>query len=282
MLKTIFRLQALAGILFFIAGVLATFALESLLEYWRDASNPPDLTVVSGALGIAGALVLAALYLNRRVRKVRARFRPPITVRRELDQWVHARKGLIAFVSLYRPPRDANLSREQIDTALKTNDFDLLRIEESNLRPVIRMAQIHASKLTHCWLISTTSTRDAGSINYAPLLATYLHKQILGDQCVIHSGEAYSISLDDDALVAVQAHAMVEKIYAEAQQHGLSDKDVVADFSAGQRSLMFGMITACLDTDRTVQFAGSAYDEDGNFKGDIFPILFEFTTEVNN
>jgi hypothetical protein len=44
---------------------------------------------------------------------------------------------------------------------------------------------------------------------------------------------------------------------------------------------MFGMITACLDADRTVQFAGTAYDEDGKFSGDIFPVMFEFSTEVS-
>jgi len=40
-----------------------------------------------------------------------------------------------------------------------------------------------------------------------------------------------------------------------------------------------GMILACLDRRRTLQYVGSHYDSAGNRQGDSFPILFTFAVK---
>jgi hypothetical protein len=157
--------------------------------------------------------------------------------------------------------------------------------------PLIQAVEAHARRLTHCWLITTlTHDPETGQVNegqssltYAPLVERYLRETLNLKECHFHSGERYALTVErDDALLADRARALVEQIYAEAAQKeiGLKDREIAADITGGMRSVAMGVIMACLDKRRVVQFIGSAYDAHGQPVGKPLPILLKYTVEM--
>jgi hypothetical protein len=154
-------------------------------------------------------------------------------------------------------------------------DFDRLQVEESNLWPTIEAVVSHASRLEHCWLLATRGQHEPGSSPYAPVLAAYLRER-KGVKCRFYYGEAYTISLDDDALVLSKAYDQVQRVVAQATRLGLPPQELVADITSGFRSMALGMVLACLNGDQDVQFEGTRYDKLGQPTGKLFPIIFGF------
>jgi len=192
--------------------------------------------------------------------------------------------SFVVFVSLYRPGHQnpaGNLSPAQWLAAAEKADYHTLHLEQSNLKPIIKSIDSHASRLEHCWLVSTIASQgeQVGSIAYLPALTAYLIQE-KGIRCSYHSGSQYAISLDDDVLVATKTRDLLEAIFAEADKLGVPDEEVVADFTGGPRSKTLGTILACLDERRTIQFAGTHYDEQGQAVGELFPIIFDFAPEI--
>ena len=73
---------------------------------------------------------------------------------------------------------------------------------------------------------------------------------------------------------------MVNTIYQEARERfHLQDQDIVADFTGTSKSMSMGMILACLDRRRILQYIGSHYDSAGNRQEGSFPILFTFVVK---
>ncbi|MFQ5577273.1 MAG: hypothetical protein ACE5G8_09840, partial [Anaerolineae bacterium] len=188
------------------------------------------------------------------------------------------RRGFIGFVSLYKPHAGtaaAALSPQERRQAVDALDFDRLQLEASNFRPIIEAIFSHKSELEHCWLLTTKGQQTPGSSPYAPLLVAYLRER-KGIRCKFHHGEAYTISLDDDALIFSKTYDQVQRILKQTERLKIASQELVADITGGVRSMTLGMILACLNGDRDVEFVGTRYDERGEPAGDPFPIIFSF------
>ena len=135
----------------------------------------------------------------------------------------------------------------------------------------------HKGELTHCWLLATIGSQPEaqGSLLYAKLLAEYL-KQRHGIQCNFYYGDNYTISLDEDSQVLGKTYDLVQQVFKEVRSKNLSAREIVADFTTGFRSMTLGMILACLDEERDIEFIGTHYNETGKPDGSLIPIIFSF------
>ncbi len=51
---------------------------------------------------------------------------------------------------------------------------------------------------------------------------------------------------------------------------------MVTDTTGGVRGISVGAILACLDKDESIQIIGTSYNDEGNFKGDPYPMIIEY------
>ena len=263
----------------FIAGVLFNIVLDILANLLGEGNQ-------SVTIGVVLALILFgiwSIYYQVRRRGTIVLERNPLVLREPRDWWQYAHKGLIVFVSLYNPfrsPTAKELTTEQRLSSARTEDFEKLDFENSNLLPIITAIDRHGSKLEHCWLIGTTAATgdEYSSSTYVPALVRYLREK-RGAKCQFHSGDYYTIRIDDDSQVTTKTRNTIERIFEEAHKLGMSDEDILADFTAGPRSMVLGLFWACVDGKRDVQFVGTRYDENARPTGDLFPIIFSFDTE---
>lgn len=267
-------IPAIAG---FLLGVVANIIPDYLVAGgWPVLIPFLALTVLFG---------LMALWMINRPRPIGVVLGPPVTLRRPLDRELHARRGLILFVSLYKPGDAQRMVLPPADwlAAARRGDYAALNLPQSNLALPIASATSHGAKLQHCWLISTAdSAEQVGSVAYAAVLVRYLQEVAGLRQCAFygHEDDRLAITLDDDALVASKTRDVVNGIFRQAEKLNLTDNDVVADFSGCPRSMALGMILACMDRDRDIQFVGTHYDEAARPVGELFPIVFAFAPEV--
>jgi len=267
---------------------LASFVMGWVTEVSAKFLPGGDLWILAALVLLALGLWSLALRLTPRRQLVRPVFqRPPLILRTPTEKQAHARQGVVAFISLYTPRPGSparSLTADERLAAARNLDYKRLDLENSNLWPTIQAITTHVSRLEHCWLVSTTAadvTRH-GSFLYAPVLAKYLEEacQIPPDRIHGYTDDRYAIPLDDDALVTVKTYEVMEKIFTEAEGLGLSNKEMVADFTSGFRSMPLGMILACLDGSRDIQFQGSHYNEQGDPVNGLFPILFDFEAQL--
>lgn len=284
--RPVVLIPAFAG---FLVGILTNILAEALIAAGSSA--------VLILIVITAALLLTAL-VYRHNRPIIGHFDAPSVIKTEVDKYDRdkAKEGLIVILSLYTPQRESPALALTIDervAAAKNLDYETLRLEESNMTPLIQAVDAHARQLKHCWLIATlVQDGETGQVNegqssltYAPLVERYLREKVGLKDCRFHSGERYALTVErDDALLADRARALVEQIYAEANKKeiGLKDRDIVADITGGMRSIAMGVIMACLDKRRVVQFIGSAYDAHGRPAGKPLPILLKYTVEMTD
>lgn len=264
-----------------IAGFLLGVVLNVVQDY-VTASGGAVLTVF---VVLAAVFGLAALWYQSRPQPMQAMMKSPVTLRRPVDRLTYARKGLIVFVSLYRPigKGGSKLPPEKWAAAAQAGDYEALDLPHSNLATAVASIISHQHRLEHCWLISTARNgQQSGSVTYAPILVQYLRQEKGMVDCRFYGAadNSLAIPLDDDALVASKTRDMVNEIFKQADGLGLTDNDMVADFSGCPRSMALGMILACLDRNRDIQFVGTHYDAQGRPVGDLFPVLFAFEPEV--
>jgi hypothetical protein len=265
--------------------------------YGRAAGERRDDRLDAGTLaecrfGLAGrpgrsadardilALLASAWLWWRNPERVGIHLQSVKTLRTETERAQHARRGLILFVSLYRPERAspaAQLQPEDWQRAAAELDYTTLDLPRSNLATTIEAITAHADHLEHCWLVGTTAIDPArpGSDVYIPALVEYLQREY-DVQCEFHYSRDLAISLDDDALVFDKTIDLLWGIFRQAVNLNLSDSDIVADFTSGIRSMTLGMILACLDGDRDIEMIGTRYGPDGRWTGPRFPIIFGF------
>jgi hypothetical protein len=260
---------------------LAGLTLGLLLNFVSDWITGPGAWLMPLiALVFVVALAASAWFWWRHPERVGLNLQPVKTLRTEAEKKQHARRGLIAFVSLYRPTRESaasKLSPADWQTAAEQLDYERLDLPSSNLATTIEAIITHASRLEHCWLIGTTSAKPEipGSNVYIPVLVEYLSRG-RDLQCEFHHGPEFNLSLDDDALVFDKTMDLLRKIFSQAEGHKLSAGDVIADFTSGVRSMTLGMILACLDGDRDIEMIGTHYSPEGQWVGPPFPIIFSF------
>ncbi len=271
-IRQFLRLQRVAMAL---AGL--TFGLiTSVFSNWLSAQGLTVLPWIIGVAVISG--LVTVLFLVRRPVGIEVAIESPRTIRTPEEASYYARRGFIGFVPLYRPNAGtaaANLSAQARAEAVAARNFELLQVEESNLRPTIEAILSHASRLEYCWLLTTRGQTQPGSSPYVTLLAAYL-RECKGLQCKFIYGDAYTISLDDDALVLSKTYDQVQRIFAQAERLGLAPAELIADITSGFRSMALGMILACLNGDQDVEFVGTRYSDEGQPEGELFPIIFSF------
>lgn len=262
----------LAGLSF---GLLISVFSNWLSEQWAGLLPWVGLVAVLSGL-VSGWLML------RRPPGIGVLIRSPQTIRSAQEAAQYGRRGFVGFVPLYTPQPGsaaAALSTEERLAAAEALDFERLQPELSNLRPTIEAILSHASRLEHCWLLATGGQDLPGSLPYAHFLAEYLHRR-KGLKCKFHAGQAYTIWLDDDALVLSKTYDQVRAVLQQAARLKLAPNEVVADITTGVRSMTLGMVLACLDGDQDVEFVGTRYDAQGRPVGDLFPIIFSFEPTV--
>ena len=212
----------------------------------------------------------------------------PRALRTQAERDRYAQRGVIAFVSVYRPndwPRvapPAGSAPEDWVCAAREGRYEALAIPNSNLQATALAVLSHARNLEYCWLIATGGDAGSpeGSAPFAHALKDYLEAELQArgnTTCTIFSGPEYSISFDDDATLCQKAFDLVRRIYDHASSLGLSSREVVADFTSGPRGLALGMILACTDRDQDIQMVGVRYDKRGTaIAGTEVPLRIEF------
>ena len=205
------------------------------------------------------------------------------TARTENEKERLAKTGLIIFVSLYKPfksPIAEKLSLQNREKAAFEKDYQLLDLENSNLQPVIEAICSHKFALKHCWLIGTTNTEKVkGSVMYQDVLIEFLKKE-KGINCDFYYGQKYAIPFEDDALICSKTYKMMQEIFKEGSSFGLESKDLIADCTGGNRSMVAGMILSCLHEDNDIQLIGTQYDAFSNPEGPLFPVYISFKPEI--
>ena len=247
----------------------------------------PGLIAAKSTVAIAGIGVgaIAFWFISLRLQRpnIDVTIRSPITIRSSQDKQQYARQGFVGFVPAYTPKRESaadKLSAVERLEAIKNLDFDRLGVEESNLQPTIEAICSHQSRLKYCWLLATEGTSTVSSLPYTQFLVEYL-QQRRGVDCNFYYGDNYTISMDDDALVLGKTYDLVHRIFQKEVKNKLPAQQMVADISTGVRSMILGMVLACLDEERDIEFVGSKYENDGKIKKDsLCPIIFSFTPDV--
>ena len=238
---------------------------------------------------VFAVLVILAWWLRRRYPyEIGVEVRAPVALRTVEEEKSAARRGLIAFVSLYSPLPGSSalgLKPEEREKAIQEGNIAALDLERSNLGQTLKALRSHREKLDHCWLIGTQSqdSRFPGSDRFAPLVARYaIENGLVRPECKFHFGTKYSVVLDDDVLVFNKSMGLVRAAFREAVDLGLAPSDVVADITSGVRSMPLGMTLACLDGYRDIEILGAKYGPDGKVIPDkAFPIIFSFEPRLS-
>ena len=263
--------QILTAFTTLLFGILISVISNWLSEGWKAL-----LPWLAGAFVLT--LVAAIIITLRQPAGINVLIRAPRTLRAPNEMEAYARRGFVGFVPLItfkKGSASETLSLQERADAINNLEFDRLVPDAFNLEPTIKAILSHASRLEHCWLLSTTGKNYPGSLPVAKLLAEYL-KQSKGLKCKFHFGADESITLDDDALVLSKTYDLVHKVFAKAEKLGIPAKDMVANITTGFRSMTLGMVLACLDRDRDIEFIGTHYSETGQPSQELVPITFSF------
>ena len=269
----------LAGLAF---GVLASVFANYIFA--RSVALLPWVAAFALVVGLIGVL----LTWRQRPPSTDVLIQSPLTLRTAGEARQYARRGFVGFVPLYNlvgGGPGAKLSEEELRRAVAAHDFVTLQIEKSNLMPTIAAITAHASALEHCWLLTTTSASGIGSRPYAALIETYIRLHVPGLKCEFHydrtpEEEACTISLEEDALVLRKTYDLVRAVFQSATEQDIPPRAMVADMTTGIRSMALGLVLACLDKERDVEFVGSQYNASGRPEGPLYPIIFSFEPVV--
>jgi len=268
--------------LFTSLAALSFGILVSVFANWLSERWVPLLPWIAG-IGLLAGVAGFVLTWRGRPPSTEALIHAPVTIRTPAEVVRYARRGFVGFVPIFTPKRGTaadKLPLAERQRLVEALDFDALQIEQSNLMPTIVAITTHGARLEHCWLLTTGGADTQGSRPYARLLAEYLRRE-KGLTCQFHYDSAgteqtFTIPLDEDALVLSKTYDIVQSVLGEAVKLGVPARSMVADITTGFRSMTLGMILACLDRERDVEFIGTRYGPDGMPTGGLFPIIFSF------
>lgn len=277
-MEKLFQIYTLSRLLYATIGIVIGIIIMPLEKYFSNVSS------LNYLIPILIALITAVIILEIKKKKSINVIMSVNVGRTEIETKRYAKKGLVVFVSLYKPIKKGStakeLSIEEIKKAAKNLDYNSLDLEKSNLQPAIEAICCHKEKLKHCWLIGTTNiSKKEGSVIYQDVLIHFLTKE-KGINCDFHYGQDYAIPLDDDALICKKTYEILIKIFEEAASLGLEYKDVIADYTSGIRSMVASMILSCLHRDNDIQLMGTRYNDNSEPAGEIFPIYISFEPEL--
>lgn len=276
-MKKLFQIYTLSRLLYATIGIVIGLIIVPLEDYFSNLSSLKYL------IPILITLIITVIFVEIKKKKFISVKLSVNVGRTETETKRYAKKGLIVFVSLYKPIKSITakkLSIEEIKKAANSLDYYSLDLEKSNLQPAIEAIYCHKEKLKHCWLIGTTNvSKKEGSVMYQDVLIQFLKKE-KGINCDFHYGQDYAIPLDDDALVCKKTYEILTRIFEEASSFGLECKDIIADYTSGIRSMVAGMILSCLHRDNDIQLIGTRYNNIADPEGELFPIYISFEPEL--
>ncbi|MGB0563473.1 MAG: hypothetical protein ACPGVO_16965 [Spirulinaceae cyanobacterium] len=138
-------------------------------------------------------------------------------------------------------------------------------------------------QLKHCWLICTQDTlsvartiqqklSNEGKLAYLKLYFEPIEQVPDPDQ----PGQTLSLVVQDTELNNPEyMKRLVNGIYLHAQTLGLSESDVVADFTGGPKTLTAGIILACIQPGRRMEYFSQLQAEQ-DAKTDLKEIWLEY------
>lgn len=235
---------------------------------------------------IFATIIAIIAYIFLRPRYVDIRFnKMTMANKTPQDKQRHAQRGLVLVIGPYKPNNGA--PTKQLDPARHRElalalDYNALDLPHSNLAVPIEAISAHASRLEHCWLLSTKTVNDPSrdSDVYIPVLVEYLKKE-RGLNCQFHISKKYEIVMNDDPAITERTRLIVNAIFSEAagfadRKSQLKNEDIVCDATSGTRSISLGIILACLDGRRKVQLIGTEYNASAEVTGDPYPIIYDY------
>lgn len=282
----------MAGVVYSICSFVAVVVLLGLLLNHASGlatagpGDRPRLVAWIRWEAVTLAVVGVLAVVTRPRRGTRVNLYTPLRLDAPDRRRRYAKRGLIVLVGLYRPQPGspaAKLGPADWLPLAQQLDWKSLDLPRSNLNLAIEAVRAHADRLEHCWLLATASRNgQPGSYDYVPVLEKYLRDNaIVPPDCQFHHGPEYNISFRiDDVSVSEETRRVVERVFDEAGKLGLRPRDVAADFTSCPRNMVLGMVLACLDEERDVQFMGTDYDADGSQVGDLVPILYSFAPQL--
>jgi len=135
--------------------------------------------------------------------------------------------------------------------------------EDSPAERVIRYHwnQGQAPHLKHCWLICTEK-----SLPFAKRMMQRLTDEGITEKLEVHFG-SYALADDDEAGAPLNllipdalvddphyVHQLVDAVYENAEAKGLSESEVIADYTGATKGMTAGILLACLSPDRPLQY----------------------------
>lgn len=226
----------------------------------------PELAQGLVALGVT-LLTVLGIYLTDlsgwfRILLIRLGFATNMMIERVntiklLDQEVSTCKGLIVFVSLSDAPPAEVVIRHHWGEG------------SGNLR--------------HCWLICSDQ-----SFEKAEILLDRLKDDGVTDRVRFHygfdylmkdlnfSGKPISLVLRGNEIDDPNAvRRLVDCIYADAAKYGLQESEVIADYTGGIKSMTAGMVLACTDPGRRLEYLRSQYTANNQIDASQSPEVVE-------
>lgn len=273
-IRRYFRTQTIATSL---AGLLVGMVID-VFSNWLAG---PWGTYFPWFVGIAAALLMTRMLIVwKRQPGIEVQIYSPHTAATVQEAELYARRGFVGFVPILTQQGSLRLPAGELKEAIQNLEFDRLNLLESNLLPMIKAIMTHQSRLEHCWLVSTHGKKNPGSLPVARLLVAYL-RQECNMKCEFYY-EEYSILMDRDTQVLTNSYDLIRKIFSEADKKNLPASEMIADITSGIRSMPLGMVLACLDRDRDVEFMGCEYDEATGrpIQDTLVPIRFSFEPQV--
>ncbi len=248
------RLRGLLG-LFLVAGFqLLAGAVPDAMTAFQEQKWFQAISISIGVLGVFGVVIWSFLQTEPK-----AELLPPIQIKTPRD----TRRGLLVVVSDFKPknPFDGSIE-EAFNKAMSSNNFEPLKLENSNYQPCLQAVQAHISpqmshergRLEVVWLMSTTASSSGAHVLAAylrsiyPTLTVYMARDAGYNELEIPDGTP------QDTEVIHRAKAVAEFVFKDAQKRKFKAGDVVADVTGGSKTMSVGLTLACLATDRDIQY----------------------------
>lgn len=143
----------------------------------------------------------------------------------------------------------ASIAMVQSENLSPREGLIVLSSPGSRTTPAENAIKAHLGTLQHCWIIAgpdVPGIRPSSADNARSLIE---HYQTLRPTIRFHPREL------DDEHNPEKAFHLVESIYREARAFGLTEHNMIADYTGGTKSMTAGMVLACsASEDRDAQY----------------------------
>jgi CRISPR-associated protein (Cas_Cas02710) len=221
---------------------VSALVLESLGSWIETTYRFPKVWFQALMVGMVFLLLLGGLYLTSMTDWVQWRLGndQPSVRKANVKDLDYGFKGLVVAVS---KPRAGHTEQTPAEAAIRFHCQD-------------------RDTLEHCWMICTEQSEGEAA-------AIVNRMEALGVKAAFHFGEQHVLWQRHGAATSSQVsllltdqemddpnvvRQLVDQIYVEAEHYGLPETDMVADYTGGTKSMTAGIMLACVNPDRQVQY----------------------------